>query len=119
LRPPIAKSTYLRYPPNVLIAVLLRKPQILVQPKAHIVAVQTVRREPKVQKVLLERSRDGRLSGCGEPGEPDGETLLLAGCVALCAREGRVPGDVAGGELLAMFACDGGVWWGSRRHCEV
>jgi hypothetical protein len=57
--------------------------------------------------VLLERSRDGRLSGCREAGKPDGEALLLAGCVALCAREGRVPGDVAGRELLAMFACDG------------
>jgi hypothetical protein len=71
------------------------KPKSLFSPKPYIVAVETVRREAEVQKVLLERCRDGRLSGCGETSKPDGEALLLAGCVALCAREGWVPGDVA------------------------
>ena len=45
--------TYLRYPPNVLISVLLCEAQVLVEPKAHIVAVETVRGETEMQKVLL------------------------------------------------------------------
>lgn len=35
-------STYLGNPTNVLIAVLLREAQVLIQPKAHIVAVEAV-----------------------------------------------------------------------------
>jgi hypothetical protein len=95
LRYQIDHNTYLRYPPDVLIAVFLCEAQVLVQSKANIVAVETVGREAEVQKVLLKSSRDGRLSGCGEAGEPDGEALLLAGGVALCAGKGRMPGNVA------------------------
>ena len=90
-------TTYLCYPPDVLIAVLLCEAKVLVQSKAYIVAVETVGCEAEVQEVLLERCRDGRLSGGGETGEPDCKALLFAGCVALCAREGRMPGDVAEG----------------------
>ena len=48
-----------------------------------------------MQQVLLKRSRDGRLSRRRKTCEPDGEAGLLAECVALSARKGRVPGDVA------------------------
>lgn len=88
-------NTYLSYPPDILIAILLRKPQILVQSESHIVAVETVRRETQVQKVLLERCGDGGFTGRGEAGEPDCEAGLLAEFVALAAREGWVPCDVA------------------------
>jgi hypothetical protein len=91
------KQTYLSNSPNVLIAVLLTETQIFVQPKSHIVAVQSVRSEPQVQQVLLERRRDGRFSRRRETSEPDGEAGLLAELVALGAREGWVPGDVAVG----------------------
>lgn len=87
--------THLRNAPDVLVPVLLAEAEVLVQPKANIVAIETVGGEAQVQQVLLERSRDGRLSGRGKACEPDGEAGLLAECVALGAREGRVPGDVA------------------------
>lgn len=48
-----------------------------------------------MQQVLLKRSRDGRLSRRRKTCKPDGEAGLLAECVALSAREGRVPSDVA------------------------
>jgi len=88
--------TYLRYPPNILIPVLLGEAQILVEAEAHIIAVKTVRSVSKVQKVLLERCRDGGFARRREAGEPDGEAFLLAVAIALGAREGRVPCDVAG-----------------------
>ena len=87
--------THLRNAPDVLVPVLLAEAEVLVQPKANIVAIETVGGEAQVQQVLLERSRDGRLSGRGKACEPDGEAGLLAECVALSARKGRVPGDVA------------------------
>ena len=87
---------YLGDAPDVLVPVLLAEAEVLVQSKAHVVAIETVRSEAQVQQVLLERSRDGRLSRRRETGEPDGEARLLAECVALLTREGRVPCDVAG-----------------------
>lgn len=45
--------------------------------------------------MLLEGGCDSRLSRGGEAGEPDGEALLLAVCVALGAGERRMPGDIA------------------------
>lgn len=41
-------QTYLRNAPDVLIPVLLTEPEILVQPKAHIVAIETVGSEAQV-----------------------------------------------------------------------
>ena len=52
--------------------------------------------------MLLEGGGDGGLARGGQAGEPDGETLLLAGLVALLAREGGVPGDVAASGLSAI-----------------
>lgn len=65
LRPAIARvldTTHLCYPPNVLIPILLGEPEVFVESEAHIVAVETVRREAKMQKVLLEGGRNGRFS---------------------------------------------------------
>lgn len=81
---------------NVLVAVLFGKAQVLVQAEADIVAVEAVGGEAQVQKVLLEGGGDGGFSRGGQAGEPDGEALLLTVGFALGAREGRVPGDVAG-----------------------
>lgn len=89
---------------DVLVAVLLGETQVLVQAEANIVAVEAVGGEPEVQQVLLEGGGDGGLARCRQAGEPDGEALLLAEGLALGAREGRVPGDVAtrfGRELSA------------------
>jgi hypothetical protein len=87
--------TYLSYPPDVLVPVFLRESKVLVQTEAHIVAVETVCAVAQVQEVLLECGCDGRFAGCREAGEPDCEAFLLAKAVALSAREGRVPCDVA------------------------
>lgn len=48
-----------------------------------------------MQQVLLEGRGDGRLARGREPREPDRVAALLAQSVALGAREGRMPGDVA------------------------
>lgn len=88
-------NAHLSYPADVLVPVLLAEAQVLVEPEAHIVAVEAVRGESQVQEMLLERGCDGRLARGGEAGEPDSEALLLAETVALSAGEGRVPGDVA------------------------
>ena len=55
-------KTNLTDPPNVLISVLLTKPQILIQTKAHVIAIQTVCCETQVEEVLLKRCRDGGFS---------------------------------------------------------
>ena len=86
---------YLSYPANVLIPVLLREAKVLVQAEAHVVAVQPVRRHAQVQQVLLQRRGHRRLARRRQAREPDGEALLLAEALALLAREGGVPGDVA------------------------
>ena len=86
---------YLCDAPDVLVAVLLREAQILVQAEPHIVAVQPVRGQSQVQQVLLQRRRHRRLARRGQAREPDGEPALAAQRVALVPRERRVPGDVA------------------------
>ena len=121
------RQMYLRNAPNVLIPVLLTEAEILVQSEAHIVAIETVGSEAQVQQVLLERCRDCGLSGCRETGEPDGEAGLLAVCVALLARKGRVPGDVAGGcqyarscvSLLCRWWDGGMVGFGGGTHVDI
>lgn len=45
--------------------------------------------------MLLEGCGDGGFARGREAGEPDGQALLAAEPVALFAREGRVPGDIA------------------------
>lgn len=42
------QGPYLSNAANVLVAVLLGKPQVLVQPEAHIVAVKPVRRQAEM-----------------------------------------------------------------------
>lgn len=86
--------TYLCNPSNVLVAILLRKPEVLVQSEAYIVAIKTVCCESEVKQVLLQSCCNGGFAGCGETCEPDREAALLAVCVALAAGQGRVPGDV-------------------------
>lgn len=104
-------GSYLSNAPDVLVPVLLAEAEILVQPKAHVVAIETVCSEAQVQQVLLERSRDGRLSRCRETGEPDGEAGLLAECVALLTRKGRVPCDVTGRRQYWLSWSEGRKWW--------
>lgn len=97
---------------DVLVAVRLREAQVLVEPEAHVIAVEPVRRVAQVQEVLLERGRDGGLARGGQAREPDREALLLAEGLALGAREGWVPGDVAG--LWGRGRLAWGVWSGWR-----
>jgi hypothetical protein len=87
--------TYLSYPPDVLIPGLLVEAEVLVQTKAHIVAIETVCGVSKVQKMLLERGCDRGLSRRRKTSEPECEALLLAEPVALSAGKRRVPCDVA------------------------
>jgi len=52
------QGSYLSDAPNVLVPVLLRESQVLVEAEAHIVAVEPVRGHAEVEQVLLERRRD-------------------------------------------------------------
>ena len=88
-------AIYLGDSANVLVAVLLGETEVLVQAEADIVAVETVGGNAEVEEVLLERGRNGGFARGREAGQPDGEAALLAELVALMAREGRVPSDVA------------------------
>jgi len=87
--------THLCYPPDVLVPVLFAEAEVLVQTEPHVVAVQTVRGQTALQKVLLEGDGDCGFPRGGEAGEPDCGALLLAEGVALGAGEACVPGDVA------------------------
>lgn len=116
------RHSYLCNSANVLVPVRLREAQILVQSKAHIVAVETVRAHTKVKQVLLERRRDGRLSGRRETCEPDRVSALSAERLALAAAEGLVPGDVAVGDVSCGFCLRslvGGVVWRGRGGAYV
>lgn len=95
--------TYLGNAADVLVAVLLREAQVLVQAEADIVAVEAVGGQADVEEVLLQRGRDRRLARGRQPREPDGEAPLAAQLVPLVARERRVPGDVAA--LRFSFFC--------------
>jgi hypothetical protein len=86
---------YLGDAADVLVAVLLGEAEVLVEAEAHVVAVEPVRGQPDVQQVLLQGRSDGGLARGREPREPDGEATLAAELVALVAREGGMPGDVA------------------------
>lgn len=88
-------SSYLSNPSNILLPILGREAQVLVQPEPHIIAVQPISRQAEFEQVLLERSRDGGFARGREAGEPDGAAFLLAQLAALGAREAGVPGDVA------------------------
>lgn len=81
---------------DVLVAVLFAEAEVLVEAEADVVAVEAVRGEAKVDEVLFEGCGDGGLARGREARQPDGEATLAARLVALAAREGRVPGDVAG-----------------------
>lgn len=105
-------QSYLCNSANVLVPVRLREAQILIQPKAHIVAIQTVRAHTKVQKVLLERRRNGRLSGRRETSEPDRVSALSAERLTLAAAEGLVPGDVAVEDVSCGFCLRSPCWRG-------
>ena len=102
---------YLGDTADVLVAVLLGKAKVLVQAEADIVAVEAVGGDAEVEEMLLEGCCDGGLARGGEAGEPDGEAALLAQVVALAAREGRVPGDVAAGRHVVLVVCTWGCVW--------
>lgn len=83
---------------DVLVAVGLGEAQVLVEAEAHVVAVEAVGGEAQVEEVLLEGGGDGGFARGGEARQPDCEAALAAQLVALAAREGGMPGDVAVGD---------------------
>lgn len=97
--------TYLSNAADVLVAVLLREAQVLVQAEAHVVAVEPVRGQAEVQQVLLEGRGDGRLARRRQAREPDGEPPLAAQLVALVPRQRRVPGDVTSFSGFCVTIC--------------
>lgn len=86
---------------NVLVAVGLRETKILVKTETDVVAVEAVGGDTKVKEMLLESSGNGGLARGRKTGQPDGETALAAGLIALLARQGRVPGDVATSTIVS------------------
>lgn len=96
---------------DVLVAILLGEAKVLVQAEAHIVAIEAVGGDTEVEEVLLEGGGDGGFARGRETGKPEGEAALLAELVALAAREGRVPGDVAIIPRHGVGVCHGRGGW--------
>lgn len=93
-------GTYLRDTTNVLVTVLFREAEILVQAETDVVAVKTVGSDAQVQQMLLESGSDSRLARCRQTSEPEGQATLLAKLIALLARKRWVPGNVAAAKVL-------------------
>lgn len=87
----------LRDAADVLVAVLLGESEVLVQPEADVVAVETVRGDLAVaEELVLEFHGDGGFARGGEAGQPDGQAVLVAELGALVAGHGGgVVGNVA------------------------
>lgn len=100
-------QTHLRDPPDILPAILLAKPQIPIQAKPHIIPIEPVRRQAKLQEVLLERGRDGRFAARREACEPERVSLLAAESGALVVREGCVPGYISAREREGQLLVGG------------
>lgn len=60
----LRKMSYLSNSSNVLVSVLLAEPKVLVQSESDIVAIKTVCRESKMEEMLLQCCRNGRLARC-------------------------------------------------------
>lgn len=72
------QARHLGHAPDVLLAVLLGEAQVLVQPRADVVAVEPVRHDAPAHQVRLQLERHGRLARAGEPSEPDGASSEAA-----------------------------------------
>ena len=78
LRSPAVISAHLGDTSDVLPAIFLAKPKVLIQAKAHIIAIKPVGGKTEVKQVLFESYGNGRFTASGEAGEPKGEALLAA-----------------------------------------
>ena len=56
---------------NILGALLRREAEILAEAMSHIVAVESIRRNPKLNERFLEAKRDRRLAGARQSREPE------------------------------------------------
>ncbi|CCF32536.1 hypothetical protein CH063_04912 [Colletotrichum higginsianum] len=88
-------GAYLCDATDVLVAVLFGETEVLVEPEPNVVAIQTVGGNSQVQQMLFKGGGNGRLARGRESGQPHSEAALAAKLVALMAREGGVPCDVA------------------------
>ena len=113
-----AIAIHLSNPPDVLPSILLAETEILVQPEAHIVAIETIGGKTEVKQMLFKRNSDGRFTTGGEASKPEGETLLAAQDAALLVGEAVMPCDIPGPEeaQLAVEARDRGDKAHLRRH---
>lgn len=106
--------THLSDTPNVLLSVLGREAEVLVQAEPDVVAIESVGLETTLEEVLLESNGDGGLARGRETSEPDGGALLLAEVGALSAGKTCVPCDVAAA-FVRICECVGrcrGRWRG-------
>lgn len=55
-------TPYLADPSDVLVSRLFVEPEVLVQPKPNVIAIEPVREPAQVQQVLLQRTSDGGLN---------------------------------------------------------
>lgn len=52
-------TAYFGYPPDIFSPISLAESQILIQSEPHIVAIESIRRQPLAEQVLLESGGDG------------------------------------------------------------
>jgi len=94
---------YLSNPPDVFSAIFLAESQILVQSEAHIIPIETVGSQSKVEQVLLQCNGYGRFAACRETGKPESEACLAAeGAPLGVGDRGVVPCYVAEGVLILL-----------------
>ena len=99
IMPPQRISTaHLGDPPNIFPSIFLAKPQILVQAEAHIVSIEAIGGEAKVEQMLFKSNGDSGFTAGREAGEPEGEALLAAQGGALVVGEAVVPCYISEGE---------------------
>eukprot|EP00277_Geminigera_cryophila_P027268 CAMPEP_0179478750 /NCGR_PEP_ID=MMETSP0799-20121207/57145_1 /TAXON_ID=46947 /ORGANISM="Geminigera cryophila, Strain CCMP2564" /LENGTH=72 /DNA_ID=CAMNT_0021290003 /DNA_START=622 /DNA_END=840 /DNA_ORIENTATION=- len=56
---------------DILLSVIFAEAEVLIEPKAHVVAIQPVCQQPLFDKPLLKESANGRLTTATEASQPD------------------------------------------------
>ena len=96
---------------DVLDAIGVGEAEILVQPVAHVVAVEQEGMPVHARQFLLDQIGDRRFAGAREPGEPQHRGLLVLQLGMRFARDvERLPMDVAGCGAARNAACRPRPW---------
>ena len=98
----VVRPRHLPDAPDVRLAVVLAEAQVPAESVAQVVAVEPVGAATGVDQARLDRRRDRRLAGAGQPCEPHGRALLAKRLPApLAAHRCLLPDDVRAHRLVS------------------